>query len=240
MPKAIKRKAVKKQAVKKTEGTMLSEVREFASKNRKTIAIITIAFLIAVFSVAGFLLWRKNVGGKASLLEYEGYKLYSNTRLKEPLSDSERYEKALSAFKKAYSLGESPYSLYYIGASYERSGKPDDAMKTFGELNKTFPDDAVFIPLAYYKMAMISLRQGKTDEALKYLDVIYKYKTDSYKDLALVESARILDSTGKSDEAKGKYETLKKDFPNSPYIRLAESKLGKKEAEGKTGGERKP
>jgi predicted negative regulator of RcsB-dependent stress response len=103
-------------------------------------------------------------------------------------------------------------------------------MKSLNELIKDYPSDKDILPLAYQKMADIQLRKGDKDAALKSLNTLYMSGGNIYKDLALVESARILESQGKKDEALAKYKELAEKFKDSPYFAEAEGKIGEKKA----------
>ena len=72
------------------------------------------------------------------------------------------------------------------------------------------------------------MKKGDRDTALNLLDTIYHYKTGAFKDLALIESARILESMGKTAESEKKYEEITKNFPESPFLEEARAKLGGK------------
>ena len=78
-------------------------------------------------------------------------------------------------------------------------------------------------------------RVNREEEALKSLDRLYAQQSEFYKDTALVESARILESIGKDDEAMKKYETILKQFPESPFADEARLKTGTEEEEKETG-----
>ncbi|MCX5720037.1 MAG: tetratricopeptide repeat protein [Nitrospirae bacterium] len=79
-------------------------------------------------------------------------------------------------------------------------------------------------------MAMVYLRKGNINEAINAIDSMYNLKSDIYKDLALIEYARLLEREGKTEEAKKKYKELTTQFPDSPFSDEAKIKLsGKKE-----------
>ncbi len=228
MPKAIKKKITK--PVKAEEGVrnILHDSKEFIVERQKILFPAILALVIVALAVAGFFFYRSNLTQRAAALEYEGYRIYYGLYQKQPFPRGENYQQALEKFQKAYRTRKSPFSLFYIASCYYDMGKYDEALKSLGELNERFPDDERFVPLSYYKMAVITLKKGDKDAALKLLDTIYHYKTGSFKDMALVESARILESMGKMEEAANKYKELVKNFPGSPFIQEAQSKLGQK------------
>lgn len=220
MPKVIKKKVIKQ--VKNDEQeirNILHSSKDFVAEKKKVLVPIAAAAAIIVIVAAGFLIYRSNMNKKAEALEYEAYKIYYTAHQKLPLQlrTTEQYQKALELFRKAYDTKKSAISLYYIANCYYDIGKYDDTLATLKELNERFPDDERFVPLAYYKMAAASLKKADKATALKYLQIIYSYKTSSFKDLSIIESAKILDSLGKKDEADKKYEEMAKSFPNSPF-----------------------
>ena len=230
MPKVIKKKTAKPTKTEEGVKNVLHHTKEFISEKQRILFPAVIALVVIAVAVAGFLIYRSNVRNQAAALEYEGYKIYYGLYQKQPFQKEERYQKALEKFRKAYDAHKSPFSLFYIAGCYYNLGKYDDALKTLKELNERFPDDERFVPLSYYKMAVITLRKGDREGYLKLLDILYNYRTSSFKDLALVESARMLDAMGKKEDAAKKYEELTKNFPESPFVEEAKAKLGGKKS----------
>jgi len=228
MPKAIKKKV--KRTVKAEEGLkgIVQGTREFVSERQRLILPILAILIISAIAAAGLFIYKSNVNKKAEAIEYEAYRIYYGLDRNQPPGKEDRYQRALERFREAYEKRRSPFSLFYIASCYYDMGRYDDSLKTLKELNERFPDDERFVPLSYYKMAMISVRKGDKETALKLLDTIYNYRTGSFKDLALMESARILNSMGKTDEALKRYEDLVKNFPGSPFLAEAQTGLGGK------------
>jgi len=223
MPKAIKKRPVK---TKKAEEV---EVRDVLGKAR---ALTTgrwfraaLGLGLSVLAALGFYLYRVNAGRQASAFEYEGYRLYYGLYEGRPVPETERLEKALESFKKAFQKKPSAFSLYYMANSHFKQGRYDEAESALKKLNERFPDDERFLPLSYYKLSTLYRMKAKPEEAMKYLDALYNYKAVSFKDLALIEWAGLLEETGKKDEAKKKYELFLKSFPGSPYFREVEMRL---------------
>jgi len=225
MPKVIKKKTAK--PVKTEEGVTnaFHHTQEFIRERQRVFFPAVIALVVIAVSVAGFLVYRSNMKTQAAALEYEGYKIYYGLYQKQPFQKEDRYQKALEKFRKAYEAHKSPLSLFYISACYNGLGKYDDALKSLKELNERFPDDDKFIPLSYYKMAVITLRKGDREGYLKLLDTLYNYRTRTLKDLALLESAKMLEAMGKKEDAVKKYEEITKNFPESPFVEEAKAKL---------------
>jgi len=227
MPKAIKKKIIKTSSETDTAET-LSKLKKSAEERKRFLLTALSAILAVAVAVGGFLLYSNTQKKNAQKLEYEGYKAYYGLYQKQPVLMEERYKKAEELFRKAYNTKKSPVSLYYIANCYYELGKFDEALNTLKELNLKFPDDEKFVPLSYYKMAMINLKKGSAEEALKSFAVLYNYKTGTYKDLALIESGKILEAQGKAEEARKKYEEVVKDFPQSPVAEEAKARTEKK------------
>lgn len=148
----------------------------------------------------------------------------------QPMKKEEQYQKALEKFRQAYETRKSAFTLFYIADAQYNLSKYDDALKTLKELNTEFPDDEKFVPLSYYKMAMIHLQKNDKEGALKVLDTLYQYRGASFRDLAAIETARILDASGRKEEAAKKYDELAKNYPESPFIEEARQKLKEKKS----------
>ncbi|MFN3480055.1 MAG: tetratricopeptide repeat protein [Thermodesulfovibrionales bacterium] len=228
MPKVIKKRTVKKQKPEEEIKTIITSTKGLIAKKQKIILPVVAIISAVILIIGGGFIYKASQIKKAHALEYDAYKTYYNLYQKQPIEQMARYQQALDKFKKAYSVKKTPLSLFYIASCYYGLGRFDDAMKALQELNQRFPDDENFVPLSYYKMAMISLKKGDNDVAIKTLQTLYNYKIGSFKDLALIESARILEGMDKKDEALKKYEELTKNFPNSPFIEEAKAKLGNK------------
>lgn len=230
MPKPIKKKIVKKTTPEIEVKGIISRLKESAGKKKGVFMAITGAIVISAAVITGFFIYNNTLKNKAEKLEYEAYKIYYGLYQKQPVIKEEQYKKAADMFKKAYDTKKSPVPLFYISNCYYEMGKHEDALNTLKELNQNFPDDERFVPLSYYKMALVSLKKGSNDEALKFLDILYKYKTGTYKDLSLMESGKILEAMGRAEDAKKKYEELTKNFPGSPFVEEAQAKIGKEKS----------
>lgn len=229
MPRAIKKKVKKKNSgVENEVADRLYDIKDQLKNKQKTVLTYGIGAVIVVMTIAGILLFRYTEGEKSRQIEYEAYKVYFNEYQKRPLSGQEQFQKALDLFQQAYNKKKSPRLLFYIANSYAALGKDDEALKNLNALIKTYSSATDILPLAYQKIADLQIKKGNKDEALKTLDALYKSNGNIYKDLALVESARILESQGKKDEALAKYKELTEKFKDSPFSAEAKAKIEEK------------
>lgn len=230
MPKAIKKKVKKKTVGTETEvKDRLSEIKTTLLKKQKTVFMYSITAVTVALVIAATLFYQYTANVKSRQLEYEAYKIYYNEYPKKTLLKQEQFQQALDLFQEAYSKRKSPRLLLYIANSYYELDRYDDALTSLNEFIKKYAAEKDMLPLAYQKIAIIHLKKGNKDEALKTLDILYKSATNIYKDFALIESGRILEKNGKKEEAMAKYKELTEKFPESPFFEEAKAKLGEKE-----------
>ena len=229
MPRVIKKKAKKKNVGVETEVVdRLSDIKDQLKEKQKTVLTYGVVIAVAIVAVAGFFFYQYSEGEKARQLEYEAYKVYYNEFQKQPVSPQARYQQALDLFQQAYNKKKSARLLLYIASANAELGKYDEALKGLDQLVKNYSADKDVLPLAYQKMADIQIKKGNKSEALKALDALYKSNSSIYKDLALIESARLLESDGKQEEALAKYKELADKFKDSPFLGEAQAKIAEK------------
>lgn len=229
MPKAIKKKVKQKNVDSGMEATeRLYDISARLRDKQKKLVTYGIGAAAVFVLGAGIMLYQNNEKESARKFEYEAYKIYYNQYQKTPLTSQEQFQKSLDLFKQAYAKKKSPRLLLYMANCYYELNRLDDAINSLNEFTKTYASEKELLPLAYQKMAGIQIRKGNQAEALKTLDVLYKSSGNIYKDYALVEAARILESDGKKDEANAKYKELTEKFKESPFLEEAKSKLAEK------------
>ncbi len=228
MPKAIKKRIAKKISGELEVKDKLASWKDTIKERKKTALRYGAIILIAIIAISGFLFYNYTSKKKARMLEYEAYKIYQNIYQTQPINRDERYKKALDMFKKSYDTRKSPSALLYIAGCYYELGRYDESMETLKDFTQRYSNEERFIPLAYEKLAMIYVKKSDTKEAMKALEALYNLKGDIYKDVALIEYARLLEKEGKTEEAKKKYKELSERFPNSPFSDEAKAKLTEK------------
>ncbi len=229
MPRVIKKKTKKKNVGVESEvADRLSGIKDRLQEKQKIVVSYGIAAAAALVIIGIFIFYRYSEAEKARQIEYEAYKVYYNEYQKQPMSNHDRYQKAADLFQQAYNKKKSARLLFYIASADMELGKYDEALKSLDKLTKNYSADKDITPLAYQKMADIQLKKGNKAEALKALDTLYKSGGTIYKDLALIESARILENDGKKEEALAKYKELADNFKDSPFLAEAQAKLAEK------------
>jgi predicted negative regulator of RcsB-dependent stress response len=199
-------------------------IRDRMKQRQKALVNALIAFLVIVVAVGGFFLYQKNNLAKAVEFESEALKFYYGSPAQQPLANDERLNRALDLFKKSYAAKKRPFIQLYVANCYYELGRYDEAITALNELSSRTTDTRL-TSLAQYKTAMAYARKSDFDKALKVFNDIEKIKNSPFRDLAVIESAKILELVGRHDEAKEKYKRLVSDFPKSPLANEAAAKV---------------
>ncbi len=219
MPKVIKKKILKKKAEPDEEvKSEFLKFKESLREKRKYIKKITFAGIVVVVIITGIIFYLFNTSKKAEKLFVEGYNLFHGDYMKKVIPDQERYGKAAKLFSDSYKLSPDPVKLIYLADTYYRLGLYDSTVKTLEDFKKRYSDNRYLMPLYYQRLGIVYRKMGKLDEALKVYDEMYK-EGYTLRDLALKESIEILNFQRKKDESQKRLEILKKEFPDSPFVR---------------------
>jgi hypothetical protein len=228
MPKIIKKRQAKTDV--KAEDSVKSFMQstyESLDENFSQIAKVAVAVLVVAALVAGYFIFKSSAERKAEEEFYEGYKKYHGLYDAKVLTPLERLEGALESFKESYEAGKSPRALLYMANCEYALGRPAEALSRLDDIERRYSGDEVYVPLALYKASVVHQKADKPEEALKALQRLYEHKSASYKDMALMESARVLEAMGRKDEAMEKYNVIVKDYPGSPFAEEARFKTEK-------------
>lgn len=238
MPKAIKKKAAKPAQSAEDVGAVLARMRETAERRQKQILIATVSVIAAVALVAGVFLYRSSLAKKARALEYEGYVQAEGLYSSERSDDAATAAQALATFSRAYEIKKTPFSLLHIANARYALGQYAEAASALEEFIRQFPEEKALLPLARYKLGMARLKAGDRKAALEAFDGLSRYGAGPLGDLALMEAGRLLEGMGNTEEARVRYESVTRDYPQSPFLEEARRKAGieeKPKGNGKEG-----
>lgn len=225
MPKPIKKRVEKKTTPEEGLKETVEDIKVRLKQRQRMLVYSLIIFSVLTVSIVGFVFYNKAATNKALELELEGYRLFHEDYTAQFVSPEERYKKALGMFQSSYEKKKKPHVLLYIAYCYYELGKYDESIKTLKELNNQFSDQQI-ISLSYYKMAMAYVKKGDMENALNCLKSLSSIKNSPLQDVALMESGKILEHTGKKEEAKSKYKELINNFPKSALANEAKVRLG--------------
>lgn len=213
MPKAIKKRIGKKETQGEDIGGTVTDLRERIKERQKLLIYATVAALTVIISAVTFFVYTGANATKASELEAEGLKsLYGLSQGAEIPAD--QYRRALDFFKKSYDAKKSHSALIHMANCNYALGNYDAAIKNLLELNSSASDTGM-LSLSYYKLASAYAKKGDVENALKTYGNLASIKDAGLQELALLESAKLLESTGKTEEAQKKYKELTERFPKS-------------------------
>lgn len=225
MPKAIKKRTQKTEQHETDLRETVEDIRERLKERQRTLVYALLAAGILILAAGGFYIYNATSTARAQELRYEGYKLlYGKTQT--PLAPAERFKGALEQFTKSYAAKKNPVTLLYIADSHYALGEFDQAITTLNELLARHAEPTL-TPLAHYKLAAAYLKKGDTAGALASFNNLAALKDGALQDMALLESGRLLETMGKAQEAKMKYNELLKRFPQSVLLDEAKARLAK-------------
>ncbi|RMG03137.1 MAG: hypothetical protein D6726_06165 [Nitrospirae bacterium] len=238
MPKPIKKRVKKKSAPEEEVLSLYQRFADYYRENSRFVHMAAGALILVILVVIGGLYLFRSKTEKVATLESQGFRYYKNI-YNEEMDEKERLGKALEFFEKAASVKERPFNLYYKALTEYKLGKKDESLKTLERIIKKFPDDREILPLAYYRASQLREEAGDTEGAIKYLKGLRDLKGSPFlKDVALYELARIYESSGSGEEAKRFYKELVSNYPESPYYKVALSKVEEKKEDKKGEGEK--
>lgn len=227
MPDIQKKQSDRKTTPEREIQETIENIKERLKYRQKKLVIFVIAFILIIASITGFVIYNKSASDKAASLEYEGYKLFYGKDQAKSETSQDRYKKALEKFKESYNAKKNPNVLYYIANCQYEMGDYDESIKTLKELISRFSEPQI-VSYSYYKLAMAYLKKNDTENALNSLKSLAKLKDGVFQDVALVEIAKILEATGKPEEAKESYKEILEKHPKSIFINEAKARLGEK------------
>ncbi len=229
MPKVIKKRTAKKAEAGSEDVSSIATETLQHIKEKKNILIAVIAVIcVVIAAIAGFRLYASSLTAKSHALEREASDYYYGRNLKNPLSEEERFKKALELYHQAFKVKSSALTQFYIGNSYHKLNDYDNAVKAYTEFTNKYSKEDKIMPLVYQKLISSYMKAGKTEDALKTIEAFKKFNNSIFKDFALIEEARIYESLGKTEDARKKYEEILKEFPNSLWSIEAKLKTSAK------------
>jgi len=225
MPKVIKKRISKYEGPEEGFQDTVDDIRARLKERQKMLIRGLAAFLFVLIVIGGFYVYNKTQNSKAAQLQGEAYRIFYSESAAQPSTGSDNYKKALDLFTQSYEIKKSAVVLLYIAYCKYELGNFDDSIKDLKDLISKYSDPRI-VPLAYYKMAEAYLKKGDNASALATLKDLSNIKDGMFRDMALMENAKILESQGKGEEAKGIYKELLTKFPNSAYAAEAKAKAG--------------
>jgi len=129
------------------------------------------------------------------------------------LFQAEKYDQAINAFKRSAALSpfsdNSAKSYDYIGQAYLKQEKTDEAIKTYKEASKIYPQRAEF----HVALGDIYLKGDMTEEALSEFETAVKLDPDNAESRYSLGQSYL--TAGDLDKARGQFDAVVKLSPIS-------------------------
>ncbi len=203
-------------------------MRDTAIARQRQLTAAAVALVAILVLILGIYYYRTSSAKDAQKLQYQGYKTLEGMYDASALEESERARKALELFQKSYETRKAPATMIYIAESHTVLGEYEQALAALDRVTKEFPGDYLFAPMANFKKASIYLKTGEKEKALEAFNGLTSAGVSvPFGDLALMESARLLEGMGRTDEAMQKYEIIANRYPESMYYQVALEKTGR-------------
>ncbi|HMK56798.1 MAG TPA: tetratricopeptide repeat protein [Dissulfurispiraceae bacterium] len=225
MPKVIKKRMSRHEGPEEGLQETVEDIRARLKERQKVLVKGLAVFLVVLIAISGFYVYTRSQAAKVFDLQRKAYALFYNEAAAQASSGGDNYKKALDLFTQAYDIKKRADILLYIAYCQYELGNYDDSIKSLKELTGKYSDQRI-TPLAYYKMAEAYLKKGDSASALATLKDLSNIKDAMFRDMALMESAKILESQGKTEEAKAMYKELVSKFPASAFAAEAKTKAG--------------
>jgi len=225
MPKPIKKRPEKQDMQKENVQDVLSRLAAQASERRRQLTIAGIAVLISLIIAGGAYLFNKDTAERAAHLEGEGYKFFTGQYEAAGMQDTERLEKALASFRDANDTRSTAFRQYYIAATLYEMGRYEECLAALDDFASKYSSNMRFTALAKLKRAMTYRKMGDSEQALSTLMEFNFISANTLKDVAIMETAELLETMGREDEAQQYYTLLLRDHQNSRFASIAQSRI---------------
>lgn len=214
----------------------LSKAETYIEENKKTLSLVLGALVVII---AGYLVYEKMyVGGKekeARAQLFMAEQFFRTDSLNLAINGASTKDAAIPGFSEiADNYGVSPsgnLAKLYLGMSYLRSGKYDEAIDA---LKSYDGNDEITTVLALVAIGDAYTELKNNDDAISY------YKKASHKNVnnfttpyALFKLGGAYETAGNYSDAVEAYEQLKKDYPSSTEGREADKYIARAKAKVK-------
>jgi len=225
MPKPIKKRQLKQEPHQENVQEVLAKLASQANERKKQLAIAGIAALVLLLVAAGAYFFNKDTTERAAYLEAEAYNLFTGKYDTSSMQEAERLEKALAGFRNANSVRSTAFRQYYIAATLYSLGRYEECLSALDEFDSQYSSNMRFLPLSKLKRAMVHKKMGNNDLALSTLQEFNFLSSNTLKDVAIIETAELLEAMGREDEAQQYYKLLLREHQSSRFASIAQSRI---------------
>jgi TolA-binding protein len=206
-----------------------TKTEKYIEENKKSLSIILVGILVVI---GGYFAWDRLYvqpqEEEAVVSMFFAQQYFEADSLDKAIKGDGQH-KGFIEIADEYSVTKSAnLAHYYLGISYLRKGKFEDAIN---ELNQFDTDNSILAPVATGAMGDANMELGKSEEAISlYLKAAKigdnKFTTPIY----LMKAAGAYEDTKNFENAIKIYEQIKADFPNTNEGREIEKYIARASA----------
>jgi tetratricopeptide (TPR) repeat protein len=191
----------------------LTQTERFIERNQK---ILTIVIGVAVLVIGGYLAFNalyiqpKEKDAQEQMFMSEQY--FEKDSFNLAINGDGNYLGFLDIIDDYSSTKAANLANYYIGVSYLRLGQYQDAIDY---LDNFETDDILLAPVAAGAKGDAYMELNDTGKALTAYKKAYSYTNEFTTPVYLMKAGKLLESTGKFDDALIAYQEIKQKYPES-------------------------
>jgi tetratricopeptide (TPR) repeat protein len=228
---ASAKKVTRKELLKGEDEFMTFTARavQFAQEHSKQLRIAGAALGLAILLYLGVYAYLNHVESKGQAAYNEAYyALDENLYGKQDPDKLKRLEALFRKVPEQYGLSKVSRLVYPELAHLKlQEKKYDDALSLYREFLKEIPRDSPYRPLAMLAMAACHEEKGELEKAAEMLREILSHPPDAFKDLAMLNLARVYRLNKQDDRAKETLKEFSSRFKGSPFLPMVNAFLKK-------------
>lgn len=197
----------------------------FVEQNRTAILLGVVLIVVAAVALGGLVWFERHNTGEALVLEGKAQSLYVDRPLDQPEKAQENLGKASELYRQILEqyprTASARISLFLLGNTLMEQHDLKGATETYERFIKQYPDDEVFVGLAYQRLGYAHLLNGDRGSALEAFSDVLRLPHALNKDQVLFELAKLEEADGDTEKAVTHYNLLIENYRDSPYFNEA-------------------
>ncbi len=210
--------------------TVVDQMMDWAQENWKPLVIALAGVCVVFLGWWGISSWKAHREAAASYAVNEAVAIYQADEASgtPKAADLKAVEKKFEEIVKRYGgTDQGDVARLYLARIALETKDVTKARKLLNRIVEHHRGDALG-RVAMLDLIDVRINAGEAAEVAKDLEAMASGRDDRLpRDTAMYELGRALLSEKKASEAKGYFQKLVKDFPNSPYGRLAQEQIRK-------------
>jgi tetratricopeptide (TPR) repeat protein len=206
------------------QAQLLSGMERFvlALQEQKRALLVGLGVILMAGAVVAGVLWYDYQNTeKARELDREATLHYLNRPSDDPKKAQEQLTQAITLYKQVVDqyprTPVGPLALFHLGNAQVLANQADAGIETYKRFLLLYGDQASLLGLVQQRLGYAYLVKGDRDQAAKAFSAVLEIPGALNKDNVLFELAKLEESQSRPEGAVAHYQTLMKDYPNSPF-----------------------